>query len=65
MSDLDRGVSPARKIARRANGACQDCGRTLPVRRVTFWMTGMPYRVCAECERPYRHTINWPVTVPA
>lgn len=51
------------KIARRTPGVCQDCGHTKPVRTVHFWVNAMPYRVCKECEKPYRHRICWPVTV--
>jgi hypothetical protein len=53
------------KVLRRAPGRCQDCGwEHKPVRRVTFWVNGMRYQVCAECERAYRRVINWPVTEP-
>lgn len=48
-------------IARRHPGNCQDCGHHRPVRTVSFWATGYRYRVCADCEKPYRHVINWPV----
>lgn len=51
----------SRRATRRKPGNCQDCGNFLPVRQITFWATGMPYVVCAECERAYRNVINWPV----
>jgi hypothetical protein len=54
-----------RKAARRQLGTCQDCGHHKPVRTVTFWATGMPYRVCEPCERVYgpkgMNILNWPV----
>ena len=49
------------RLALRSPGTCRDCGWHKPVRTITFWATGLRYRVCEECERPYRHAINWPV----
>ncbi len=49
------------RTARRSPGRCQDCGWHKPVRTITFWSSGVPYTVCAECERGYRTIINWPV----
>jgi hypothetical protein len=53
----------AETIARRKLGRCKDCGREMPVRTVTFWVNGMPYVVCADCEKAYRPVILWPVTI--
>jgi hypothetical protein len=52
------------RIARRkVNGRCEDCGRSwLPTRVIRFWSSYMAYRVCRECEQPYRRVICWPVT---
>ena len=44
------------------NGRCQDCGRDyVPTRVITFWVNGMPYRVCREHEQVYRRVMCWPV----
>lgn len=48
-------------ILRRYDGICQDCGRTMKVRQVRFWVNDMAYTVCAEHERAYRGVICWPV----
>ena len=39
-------------------GNCDDCGRFRNVTRVTFWLNGMKYVVCAECIKPYRGVIT-------
>ncbi len=57
-------------IARRKIGRpCQDCGRTIPVRTVRFWVNGMPYVVCKDCEKEYGprgiNVICWPVRTDA
>ena len=39
-------------------GRCDDCGWHRNVTRITFWVNGMKYVVCAECIKPYRGTIN-------
>jgi len=39
-------------------GHCQDCGHEKPVTTITFWATGMKYRVCSKCISPYRGIIN-------
>ena len=43
-------------------GHCQDCGWERSTTIIVFWATGMQYRVCAECIRPYRGVILKPVT---
>lgn len=35
------------------DGRCQDCGHDKRVTVVTFWVTGMRYRLCAACVRVY------------
>ena len=43
-------------------GVCKDCGRLRSTTIITFWATGMPYRVCADCIKPYRGVILKPYT---
>lgn len=38
-------------------GSCQDCGWQRNVTTITFWATGMRYRVCPDCIKPYRSVI--------
>jgi hypothetical protein len=40
------------------HGKCQDCGWEKSTTVIVFWATGMKYRVCAECIKPYRGVIN-------
>lgn len=41
-------------IRRAIFGRCQDCGRNwVPTRIIRFWVDGMRYRVCRDCEREY------------
>lgn len=43
---------------------CQDCGRDwVPVTTITFWDSGMRYRVCGTCIKAYRGVINKPYKV--
>ena len=39
-------------------GVCNDCGYSKSTTVITFWASGMKYRVCAECIKPYRGIIN-------
>ena len=49
-----------KKRRKYALGRCQDCGYEKNVTTVKFWATGMLYRVCGQCIRPYRGVINSP-----
>jgi hypothetical protein len=42
------------------DGKCQDCGHPKRVAEIIFWATGMKYRVCSECIKPYRGVILKP-----
>jgi len=39
------------------DGHCQDCGHSKRVTEIIFWASGIKYRVCAACIRPYRGVI--------
>lgn len=41
--------------SRRPGQPCQDCGRKVPVRVISFHSTGLRYTVCAGCEPSYVH----------
>jgi hypothetical protein len=41
-------------------GTCRDCGRTRNTTVIRFWVNDMPYRVCADCIKPYRAVILAP-----
>lgn len=42
-----------------AHLSCEDCGRS-PAAIVTFWVSGMRYRVCSTCVRAYRGVLLKP-----
>lgn len=42
-------------LPRRHLGACADCGGSMPVRTIHFWLNAMPYVVCAMHEREYTY----------
>ncbi len=61
MSSLCLHAGPCGRRRYRLGRPCQDCGdRARPTTRVTFWASGMPYFVCGDCIRAYRHVINHP-----
>jgi hypothetical protein len=39
---------------------CEDCGQYRPWTVITFWATGMRYRVCGDCIDAYRGIILAP-----
>lgn len=41
-------------------GQCADCGRTRRTTVIIFWVSGMRYRVCADCIKAYRAAILKP-----
>jgi hypothetical protein len=43
-----------------SDGRCEDCGHVKSTTVITFWTTGMKYRVCSECIKPYRKVIVLP-----
>ena len=46
------------------NGRCGDCGRTLSVTRVKFWLSGLEMLLCAACIKPYRSVLLKPGARP-
>lgn len=61
MTNLSRETPMAGRVRvrrkYRPGRRCQDCGWEKPTTEIRFWATGMRYRVCKECIKPYRRQI--------
>lgn len=49
--------APSRKRRKYVDGRCQDCGHEKKITTIVFWATGLNYRVCGQCIKPYHGQI--------
>lgn len=56
-SPWDAAQPPRWRRVWRKGHACRDCGRHRSTTVIKFWVTGMLYRVCADCIKGYRDRI--------
>ena len=58
MGNRNGATIMARWRRKYRKGTCQDCGWVRNVTRITWWVDGFKYILCAECIKPYRSEIT-------